>query len=156
MTKRVGVTLRLQRVNGIVKSSSGPGQYMVWEIARHMEACRRALAARKQRLHLAGANREPCYLLPNFRFCARVFVGTKEKGHGWDRGLIFDPAFGWSLRGKADVATRIIPCFHSRSRLQFPNGAIRRMMELFYEQPYLRVDRCLWPEIYVLHLAAPP
>jgi hypothetical protein len=34
MTKRVGVTLRLQRVNGIVRSSSGPGQYMVWEIAR--------------------------------------------------------------------------------------------------------------------------
>ena len=35
MTKRVGVTLRLQRVNGIVRSASGPGQYMVWEIARH-------------------------------------------------------------------------------------------------------------------------
>jgi hypothetical protein len=34
MTKRVGVTLRLQRVNGIVRSASGPGQYMVWEIAR--------------------------------------------------------------------------------------------------------------------------
>jgi hypothetical protein len=34
MTKRVGVTLRLQRVNGIVRSSSGPGQYMIWEIAR--------------------------------------------------------------------------------------------------------------------------
>jgi hypothetical protein len=34
MTKRVGVTLRLQRVNGIVRSSSGPGQYMMWEIAR--------------------------------------------------------------------------------------------------------------------------
>jgi hypothetical protein len=29
-----GVTLRLQRINGIVRSSSGPGQYMVWEIAR--------------------------------------------------------------------------------------------------------------------------
>jgi hypothetical protein len=28
MTKRVGVTLRLQRVNGIVRSASGPGQYM--------------------------------------------------------------------------------------------------------------------------------
>jgi hypothetical protein len=28
MTKRVGVTLRLQRVNGIVRSSSGPGQYI--------------------------------------------------------------------------------------------------------------------------------
>jgi hypothetical protein len=34
MTKRVGVTLRLQRVNGEVRSASGPGQYMVWEIAR--------------------------------------------------------------------------------------------------------------------------
>jgi hypothetical protein len=34
MTKRVGVTLRLQRVNGVVRSSSGPGQYMIWEIAR--------------------------------------------------------------------------------------------------------------------------
>jgi hypothetical protein len=34
MTKRVGVTLRLQRVNGIVRSASGPGQYMIWEIAR--------------------------------------------------------------------------------------------------------------------------
>jgi hypothetical protein len=34
MTKRVGVTLRLQRVNAIVRSASGPGQYMVWEIAR--------------------------------------------------------------------------------------------------------------------------
>jgi hypothetical protein len=33
-TKRVGVTLRLQRVNGIVRSSSGPGQFMLWEIAR--------------------------------------------------------------------------------------------------------------------------
>jgi hypothetical protein len=33
MTKRVGVMLRLQRVNGIVRSSSGPGQYMIWEIA---------------------------------------------------------------------------------------------------------------------------
>jgi hypothetical protein len=33
-TKRVGVTLRLQRVNGVVRSASGPGQYMVWEIAR--------------------------------------------------------------------------------------------------------------------------
>jgi hypothetical protein len=34
MTKRVGVTLRLLRVNGIVRSSSGLGQYMIWEIAR--------------------------------------------------------------------------------------------------------------------------
>lgn len=30
---RVGVTLRLQRVNGVVRSASGPVQYMVWEIA---------------------------------------------------------------------------------------------------------------------------
>jgi hypothetical protein len=34
MTKRVGVALRLQRLNGIVCSSSGPGQFMLWEIAR--------------------------------------------------------------------------------------------------------------------------
>jgi hypothetical protein len=34
MTKRVGVTLRLQRVNGIVRSASGPGQYMIWEVER--------------------------------------------------------------------------------------------------------------------------
>jgi hypothetical protein len=34
MTKRVGVALRLQRVNGVVRSSHGPGQYMIWEIAR--------------------------------------------------------------------------------------------------------------------------
>jgi hypothetical protein len=33
-TKRVGVTLRLQRVNGVLRSASGPGQYMIWEIAR--------------------------------------------------------------------------------------------------------------------------
>jgi hypothetical protein len=32
--KRVGVTLRLQRINGIVRSATGTGQYMVWEIAR--------------------------------------------------------------------------------------------------------------------------
>jgi hypothetical protein len=32
MTKRVGVTLRLQRINGVVRSSQGTGQYMVWEI----------------------------------------------------------------------------------------------------------------------------
>jgi hypothetical protein len=30
----VGVTLWLQRVNGIVRSASGPRQYMIWEIAR--------------------------------------------------------------------------------------------------------------------------
>jgi hypothetical protein len=41
------------------------------------------LAARKQqRLHLAGANREPSYLLPKFRFCARVFVRPKRKATG--------------------------------------------------------------------------
>jgi hypothetical protein len=34
MTKRVGVTLRLQRLNGVVRSSSGPGQFMLWEIER--------------------------------------------------------------------------------------------------------------------------
>jgi hypothetical protein len=34
MTKRVGVALRLQRLNGIVRSESGTGQYMIWEIAR--------------------------------------------------------------------------------------------------------------------------
>ena len=34
MTKRVGVALRLQRLNAVVRSSSGLGQYMVWEIAR--------------------------------------------------------------------------------------------------------------------------
>jgi hypothetical protein len=31
--RRVGVTLRLQRVNGVVRSASGPGQYMLWQIA---------------------------------------------------------------------------------------------------------------------------
>jgi hypothetical protein len=33
MTKRVGVALRIQRVNGVVRSTQGPGQYMVWEIS---------------------------------------------------------------------------------------------------------------------------
>ena len=33
MTKRVGVTLRLQRLNGIVRSASGPRQFMLWRIA---------------------------------------------------------------------------------------------------------------------------
>ena len=33
MTKRVGVAVRLQRLNGVAHSSSGPGQYIVWEIA---------------------------------------------------------------------------------------------------------------------------
>ena len=34
MTKRVGVALRGQRDNGAVRSHQGPGQYMLWEIAR--------------------------------------------------------------------------------------------------------------------------
>lgn len=34
MVKRVGVALRLQRNNGVVRSSSGPGQFMLWEIER--------------------------------------------------------------------------------------------------------------------------
>jgi hypothetical protein len=34
MTKRVGVALRGQRDNNIVKSSQGTGQFMLWEIVR--------------------------------------------------------------------------------------------------------------------------
>lgn len=34
MTKRVGVALRGQRENGVVKCDQGPGQYMLWEINR--------------------------------------------------------------------------------------------------------------------------
>jgi hypothetical protein len=34
MTKRVGVALRGQRESGVVRCEQGPGQYMVWEIAR--------------------------------------------------------------------------------------------------------------------------
>lgn len=34
MTKRCGVALRLQRDKGAVRSAQGPGQYMIWEIAR--------------------------------------------------------------------------------------------------------------------------
>ena len=34
MTKRVGLALRLQRLNSIVRSLSGPGQFMLWEITR--------------------------------------------------------------------------------------------------------------------------
>jgi hypothetical protein len=34
MTKRVGVALRLQRLNGVVHSANSTGQFMVWEIAR--------------------------------------------------------------------------------------------------------------------------
>ncbi|MGA8398359.1 MAG: hypothetical protein WB697_00620 [Stellaceae bacterium] len=34
MVKRVGVALRLQRNNGVVRSLAGPGQFMLWEIER--------------------------------------------------------------------------------------------------------------------------
>jgi len=34
MTKRVGVALRPQRDNEIVRSWQGPGMFMLWEIAR--------------------------------------------------------------------------------------------------------------------------
>jgi len=34
MTKRVGVALRRQRQNGTVRSANGPGQFMIWDIAR--------------------------------------------------------------------------------------------------------------------------
>ncbi len=34
MTKRVGVALRLQKDKGVVKADQGPGQYVLWEIAR--------------------------------------------------------------------------------------------------------------------------
>ena len=34
MTKRVGVALRTQRENSLVRSEQGPGQYMLWQIAR--------------------------------------------------------------------------------------------------------------------------
>jgi hypothetical protein len=34
MTKRVGVALRVQRNNGVVRSANGPGQYMLWEVER--------------------------------------------------------------------------------------------------------------------------
>jgi hypothetical protein len=34
MVKRVGVALRIQRNNGIVRSTNGPGQFMLWEVAR--------------------------------------------------------------------------------------------------------------------------
>jgi hypothetical protein len=33
MTERVGVALRGQRENGVVRWDQGPGQYMLWEIA---------------------------------------------------------------------------------------------------------------------------
>jgi hypothetical protein len=34
MTKRVGVALRTQKENGAVRSEQGPGQFVLWEIAR--------------------------------------------------------------------------------------------------------------------------
>ena len=34
MTKRVGVALRIQRDNGAVTSEQGPGQTMIWELAK--------------------------------------------------------------------------------------------------------------------------
>jgi hypothetical protein len=34
MTKRVGVALREQKNKGVVQAEQGPGQYMLWEIAR--------------------------------------------------------------------------------------------------------------------------
>jgi len=34
MTKRVGVALRGQKDKGVVRSEQGPGQYMIWEIAK--------------------------------------------------------------------------------------------------------------------------
>ena len=34
MTKRVGVALRGQRDNGVVRCDQGPGQYMLWEVVR--------------------------------------------------------------------------------------------------------------------------
>jgi hypothetical protein len=34
MTKRVGVSLRGQRENGLVRCDQGPGQYMLWEVNR--------------------------------------------------------------------------------------------------------------------------
>lgn len=34
MTKRVGVALRGQKGNGLVRCDQGPGQYMLWEIDR--------------------------------------------------------------------------------------------------------------------------
>ena len=34
MVKRVGVALRIQRNNGVVRSASGPGQFMLWEVIR--------------------------------------------------------------------------------------------------------------------------
>ena len=38
MVNRVGVALRLQQNKGIVRSTNGPGQFMLWEIKR--QRCR--------------------------------------------------------------------------------------------------------------------
>jgi len=34
MTKRVGVALNGQRANGTMRSEQGPGQFVLWEVAR--------------------------------------------------------------------------------------------------------------------------
>jgi hypothetical protein len=34
MSKRVGLALRTQKENGLVRSEQGPGQYMLWEVNR--------------------------------------------------------------------------------------------------------------------------
>lgn len=34
MTKRVGLALRTQRNSGVVRSQQGPGQFVLWEVAR--------------------------------------------------------------------------------------------------------------------------
>jgi hypothetical protein len=34
MSKRVGLALRTQRENGLVRCEQGPGQYMLWEISK--------------------------------------------------------------------------------------------------------------------------
>jgi hypothetical protein len=34
MTKRVGVALRIQRDNGVVRAEQGPGQFVLWEVVR--------------------------------------------------------------------------------------------------------------------------
>ncbi len=39
MSKRVGVSLRLERDAGRVKSILGPGQYNLWELVRETSAC---------------------------------------------------------------------------------------------------------------------
>jgi hypothetical protein len=34
MTKRVGVALRIQRDNGLVEAEQGPGQFVLWKVAK--------------------------------------------------------------------------------------------------------------------------